>query len=67
MFLVVSTWVSIGILQHRLKGKVVVDAFQSFDESISDDHLRIRAALSSAVTVTTAGIRHIALTTINVQ
>ena len=67
MFLVIGSRIGLCILQHGLKGKVVVDALDTLNESIGNYHFGIRAALSPAVTVTTTGIWHIAFPFIDVQ
>ncbi len=48
-----------GILQHRFKGGLIVDARESFDVRIADDDVGVAAALGAAVVIATAGIGHI--------
>ena len=67
MFLVISPRISLCVLQHRLEGILVIDAFQPLDEGVGNHDFRIRAALGSAITVTTTGIRHVTLTLVDIQ
>ena len=67
VFLVVGTRIGLSILQHRLKGILVVDTLQSLHEGIGNHDLRIRAALRPAVAVAAAGIGHVALAPVDIQ
>ena len=63
---VVSPRIYLRILQHRLEGKVVIDALNAFHEGISDDYLCIRAALGSSVAISTTSIGHVTFSFIDV-
>ena len=67
MLLMICPWIHLGILQHGFERIVVVDAFHAFNESISDDDLSIRASLGPTIAVATAGIRHVALSFVDIQ
>ena len=67
VFLVIGTRIGLSVLQHRLKGILVVDTLQSLHKGIGNHDLRIRAALRPAVAVAAAGIGHVALTLVDVQ
>ena len=61
VLLMIGTWINSSILEHRLEGKGIVDALQSFGIGIGNNHLCIRTSLRATIAVAAAGIGHVAL------
>jgi len=56
-----------GVFEHRLEGKLIVDALQSLCISVGNHHFGVRPTLRSSVAVAASRVGHVAFAPIDVE